>query len=90
MRYETGGRKCSHSEALITFMVFDYPGSATESAIVRGLLTSRGVPFFFFARTKANPATIRVPASHLEDARRALAQARRIGSEIQEMRLFNQ
>lgn len=78
------------SAQLVTFMVFDSLGSATESAIVRGILASRGVPFFFFNRVKGKPATIRVPASRLEDAKRAIAEAKKLGSEIEEKGLFRE
>ncbi len=48
----------SDSEHLVTFMVFDYPGSATESAVIRGVLASGGVPFFFSNPVRGKPATI--------------------------------
>ena len=87
MSHEIGDGKWSASEALVTFMVFP---SANEppSTIVRGILLSRGIPFFFFAPTKGSLESIRVPASRLEDARRAMAQARHIGGEIEEKELF--
>jgi hypothetical protein len=70
-------------------MVFDSAmGSPIESAMVRGILASRGVPFFFFEHVKGKPASISVPASRLEDAKRAVAEARKIGSQIEEMGLF--
>jgi hypothetical protein len=74
----------SDSEHVVTFMVFDYPGSATESAVIRGVLASRGVPFFFFNPVRGRPATISVPFSRLEDAKRAITEARKLGSEIEE------
>ena len=81
----------SDSEALVTFMVFDSPlESRAESAIIRGILTSRGVPFFFFEAVRGKPASISVPASRLEDAKRAVADAKKIGSEIEEKGLFKE
>jgi hypothetical protein len=68
-------------------MVFDSP---LESAIIRGILASRGVPFFFFDRVKGKPASISVPASRLEDAKRAVAEARKIGGQIEKMGLFEE
>jgi hypothetical protein len=89
MSYDVGDGKWSASEALVTFMIFP---SASEPpiAIVGGILMSRGIPFFFFEPTKGNRASIRVPASRLEDARRAVAQVRRIGGEIEERSLFKE
>jgi hypothetical protein len=52
-------------------------------------LMSRGIPFFFFAHTKGKPASICVPASRLDDARRAIARAKNIGSEIAAKSLFD-
>ena len=86
MSYESGG-KWNDAERLVTFMVFD---AVTEvpSGIIRGILMSRGIPFFFFEHTKAKPASITVPASRLKDAKRAVEQARNIGAEIGEKGLF--
>lgn len=80
----------SNSETLVTFMVFDsaIDSRDIESAIVRGILTSRGVPFFFFKHVKGKPASISVPASWFEDAKRAVAEARTFGSQIEEMGRF--
>lgn len=80
----------SDSEKLVTFMVFDSEGSATESVIIRGILESRGVPFFFFDHTKGKPASICVPASRIEDAKRAVTEAKNIGGEIAEKGLFEE
>jgi hypothetical protein len=81
--------KWSASEALVTFMVFP-AANEPPSVIVRGILMSRGIPFFFFEPTKTTPASIRVPASRFEDARRAVAQARNISREIEENGLFRE
>jgi hypothetical protein len=87
MSYEIGARKCKHAERLVTFMVFD-SANETPSAIIRGILMSRGIPFFFFEHTKGKPASITIPSSRLQEAKRAVAEARKIGSEIEENRLF--
>ena len=82
-----GDGKWNSAERLVTFMIF---GAANEppSEIIRGILISRGIPFFFFEHTKGKPASIAVPATRLEDARRAVAEARTIGSDIEERELF--
>jgi hypothetical protein len=87
MSYEIGDRKWNDAETLVTFMVFD-AANETPSGIIRGILMSRGIPFFFFEHTKAKPASITVPGSRLQDARRAVAEARKIGGEIAEKELF--
>ena len=83
MSYEAGDGNRGDSEKLVTFMVFD---AATEAPmeIIRGILMSRGIPFFFFEHTKGKPASISVPASRLKDANRAVGEARKLGSEIAE------
>jgi hypothetical protein len=89
MSYEAGDGNRGDSQTLVTFMVFDsFAESPIESGIIRGILMSKGIPFFFFERTKGNPASIRVPASRLDDAKRAVAEARRIGLEIEHQGLF--
>ncbi len=87
MSYEIGYGKWNETETLVTFMVFD-AASESPSQIIRGILMSRGVPFFFFDATRGKPASITVPASRLQDARRAVAEARKIGGEIAEKELF--
>ena len=87
MSHEIGDGNCNETETLVTLMVFD---AATEkpSGIIRGILMSRGIPFFFFEPTKGKPASITVPASRLADARRAVAEATKIGIEMAEKGLF--
>jgi len=82
MSYEAGNGNRGDSEKLVTFMV----DGATEAPmeIIRGILMSRGIPFFFFEHTKGKPASICVPASRLKDANRAVGEARKLGSEIAE------
>jgi hypothetical protein len=87
MSYQRGDGKWNDAERLVTFMIFD---AMTEvpSEIIRGILMSRGIPFFFFEHTKAKPASITVPVSRLKDAKRAVEQARSIGAEIEGRGLF--
>lgn len=82
-------REWNAAERLVTFMIF---GTANEppSEIIRGILISRGIPFFFFEPAKGKPASIAVPATRLEDARRAVAKARNIGSKIEDPAIWAQ
>lgn len=82
-----GDRNWSDSDELVTFMVFD-PTAEPPLAIVRGILMSRGIPFFLFEPTKGKPASISVPGSRLADAKRAVEEARKIGSEIEDKKLL--
>jgi hypothetical protein len=81
--------KWNAAERLVTFMIF---ATANEppSEIIRGILISRGIPFFFFEHTKGKPASIAVPATRLEDARRAVAKATKIRSEIESQGIWAQ
>ena len=87
MSYEAGHGNRGDSAKLVTFMVFDSFAEAPME-IIRGILMSRGIPFFFFEHTKGKPASIRVPASRLDDAMRAVAEAKKIGLEIEQQALF--
>ena len=87
MSYEAGHGNRGDSAKLVTFMVFDSFAEAPME-IIRGILMSRGIPFFFFEHTKGKPASIRVPASRLDDAMRAVAEAKKIGLEIERQGLF--
>jgi hypothetical protein len=87
MSYEAGHGNRGDSAKLVTFMVFDSFAEAPME-IIRGILMSRGIPFFFFEHTKGKPASIRVPASRLDDAMRAVAEAKKIGLQIEQQRLF--
>jgi hypothetical protein len=84
-----GDGKWNAAERLVTFMIF---GTANEppSEIIRGILISRGIPFFFFEHTRGKPASIAVPATRLEDARRAVAKATKIRSEIESQGIWAQ
>jgi len=81
--------KWNAAERLVTFMIFG-PANEPPSEIIRGILISRGIPFFFFEHTKGKPASIAVPATRLEEARRAVAKARKIGGEIEDQRIWAQ
>jgi hypothetical protein len=89
MSYKAGDGNRGYSQTLVTFMIFDsFAESPIESGIIRGILMSRGIPFFFFEHTKGKPASIRVPASRLDDAKRAVAETKKIGLEIEQQGLF--
>lgn len=66
-------------EELVLFMTLPY---GVEEAIIPGVLASRDIPFFLFENHPAEQpwyVEIKVPASRLEDARRALADAKQVG-----------
>ena len=66
-------------EELVTFMTLPY---GVEEVIIPGVLASRNIPFFLFENHPAQQpwyVEIKVPASRLEDARRALEAAKRVG-----------
>ena len=66
-------------EELVLFMTLPY---GLEEAIIPGVLASRNIPFFLFENHPARQpwyVEIKVPASRLEDARRALEDAKRVG-----------
>jgi hypothetical protein len=70
------------STELVVFMVLPL---GPEEAVIPGVLASRNIPFVrterFLAR-QANYVEIRVPASRLDDAQRALADAKKIGESL--------
>ena len=63
-------------------VVFRTCGSPIEFGLIRGVLESNDIPCFFFDRDYRGHATIEVPASRLEDAERALEEARRLGEQM--------
>ena len=67
---------------LILFMTLPF---GVDESIIPGVLASRGIPVSlserFLARQGRN-VEIRVPASRLEDARRALDDAKRVGENL--------
>jgi len=72
----------SNPEELVVFMTL--PVGVDES-IIPGVLASRGIPVHLSERYLARQGRyveIQVPASRLEDARRALDGAKRVGEQI--------
>ena len=64
------------------FVVFMTLPRGVEEAIIPGVLPSRNVPFVLLDRYLAHQRSyveIQVPASQLEDARQALADAKKVG-----------
>jgi hypothetical protein len=69
-------------DELVVFMTL--PVGVDES-IIPGVLASRGIPVHLSERFLARQGRyveIQVPASRLEDARRALDDAKRVGEEL--------
>lgn len=72
----------SDPEELVVFMTL--PVGVDES-IIPGVLVSRGIPVYLSQRYLARQGRyveIKVPASRLEDARLALADARKVGEQL--------
>jgi hypothetical protein len=66
-------------DELVLFMALPY---GVEETIIPGVLASRNIPFFLFENHPAEQpwyVEIKVPASRVEDARRALADAKHVG-----------
>jgi len=57
-----------------------------DEAVIPGVLASRGIPVFlserYFAR-QGRYVEVQVPASRLEDARRALDEAKKVGEQME-------
>jgi hypothetical protein len=70
-------------EELIVFMTLPF---GVDESIIPGVLASRGIPVYLVERTDAPDigryVEVRVPASRLEDARRALDDAKRVGEQL--------
>ena len=69
----------SDSEELVVFMTLKF---GVDETVIPGVLTSRGIPVFLTERYVAHQGRyveIKVPAARLEDARRALEDAKRVG-----------
>jgi hypothetical protein len=69
----------SDSKELVVFMTLP---RGVEQAIIPGVLASRNIPFVLVDRYLAHLGSnveIQVPASRLEDARQALADAKKVG-----------
>jgi len=72
----------SNPDELVVFMTF--PVGVDES-IIPGVLASRGIPFNLSERYLARQGRyveILVPASRLEDARKALDEAKQVGKQL--------
>ena len=67
------------SEELVVFMKLE---RGVEETLIPGVLTSRGIPVVLSEQHPARQpwyVEIKVPASRLEDARRALEDAKQVG-----------
>jgi hypothetical protein len=72
----------SNQEELIVFMTLPF---GVDESIITGVLTSRDIPVYLSERYLARRGRcveIQVPASRLEDARRALEDAKRVGQQL--------
>lgn len=72
----------SNPEELVVFMTLPF---GVDESIIPGVLASRGIPVHLSERYLARQGRyveIRVPASRLEDARRALDEAKRVGKQL--------
>ncbi|MFZ1972766.1 MAG: hypothetical protein WAU89_07965 [Candidatus Acidiferrales bacterium] len=72
----------SEQEELVVFMTLPF---GVDESIIPGVLASRGIPVHLVERYLARQGRyveIQIPASRLEDARRALDDARRVGEQL--------
>ena len=72
----------SNQEGFVVFMTLPL---GVEESIIPGVLTSRRIPVHLSERYLARQGRyveIQVPASRLEDARRALDDAERVGEQL--------
>ena len=72
----------SHQEELVVFMTLPF---GVDESIIPGVLASRGIPVHLSERYLARQGRYvesQVPASRLEDTRRALDDARRVGEQL--------
>jgi len=73
----------SNEEELVVFMTLPF---GVDESIIPGVLASRGIPFHLSERYLARQGRyveIQVPASRLEDARRALGDAKRVVEQLE-------
>jgi hypothetical protein len=73
----------SDSEELVVLMTLE---RGVEETVIPGVLASRDIPFVLFDHHPARQSwyvEIKVPASRLEDARRALDDAKQVGRTIE-------
>ena len=72
----------SNPEELVVFMTLPV---GIDETIIPGVLASRGIPVHLSERRLARQGRyveIQVPVSRLEDARRALEDAKRVGEQL--------
>lgn len=72
----------SNSEELVVFMTLPF---GVDESIIPGVLISRGIPIHLCERYVGRGeryVEIQVPASRLEDARRALEDAKQVGEQL--------
>lgn len=72
----------SKPEELAVFMTLPF---GVDESIIPGVLASRGIPVYISERYLARQGRyveIKVPASRLEEARRALDDAKRVGEQL--------
>ena len=66
-------------------VVFRTCESELEAGLIRGVLASNDIPYFVSGTDYYNmSSTIKVPASRVEDAERALEEARKMGEQMAE------
>jgi hypothetical protein len=65
-------------------VVFRTGESELTTDLIRGVLESNEIPCFVFGGHYIVPLTIKVPASRVEDAERALEEAREMGERMAE------
>ncbi|HET9280956.1 MAG TPA: hypothetical protein VFR24_03235, partial [Candidatus Angelobacter sp.] len=72
----------SNPDELVVFMTVPY---GVDESIIPGVLASRGIPVYLSERYLARQGqyvVIQVPASRLEEARRALEEAKMVGDQL--------
>src|ERR1700691_2790224 len=82
MRADSVSRGQDDQEELVVFMTLPF---GVEESIIPGVLASRGIPVHVSERYLARQGRyveIQVPASRLDDARRALDEAKRVGGQL--------
>ncbi|MGA3099085.1 MAG: hypothetical protein ABSF25_21725 [Bryobacteraceae bacterium] len=65
-------------------VVFRTGESELATDLIRGVLESNDIPCFVFGGHYIVPLTIKAPASRVEDAERALEEARKMGEQMAE------
>ena len=71
----------SNSEELVIFMRLEL---GVEQTLIPGVLASRGVPFTLLEQHRERYVLIMVPASRLEQAQRAVDDAKELGKLLKE------